>query len=201
MIGLEFHYDSQYRGVEQSGSSSGSMDTKLKSDVAESAVVTELLRRGFRVLKPVGDRLPYDLAIDLNGDFVRIQVKSAWLNHKTNAYGVDVRRTKTNRRRMLRVRYSKEDFDFAILYVEPLHVFYIVPFTVFSTYGSTISLIETDKRQRKPKSVEYRERWELLSNGLPSRQRLEDNLSNSVKLSDKTGSNTEPISDLLLGKV
>ena len=65
-------------GVEQSGSSSGSVDTKLKADVAESSVVTELLKRVFRVLKPVGDRLPYDLALDCDGKFLRIQVKSAW---------------------------------------------------------------------------------------------------------------------------
>jgi len=54
------------------------MDTKLKADIAESAVMTELLKRGFKVLKPIGDRLPYDLAVDVNGKLVKIQVKSAW---------------------------------------------------------------------------------------------------------------------------
>ncbi|MCX5708751.1 MAG: group I intron-associated PD-(D/E)XK endonuclease [Candidatus Omnitrophica bacterium] len=108
------------------------MDTKLKSDIAESAVITELLKRGFRVLKPVGDRLPYDLAIDLSNKLLRIQVKSAWFNSKTQYFGVDVRRTKTNRRRMLRARYSKNDFDFAILYIDSLHVFYVMPVSVFS---------------------------------------------------------------------
>ena len=37
------------------------MDTKLKADIAESAVITELLKREFEVLKPYGDRLSYDL--------------------------------------------------------------------------------------------------------------------------------------------
>ena len=46
----------------------GFIDTKLKADIAESAVITEFLRRGFKVLKPVGDRLPYDLAIDISGN-------------------------------------------------------------------------------------------------------------------------------------
>jgi hypothetical protein len=151
--------------VEQLGSSSGSMDTKLKADIAESAVITELLKRGFKVLKPMGDRLPYDLAADLNNKLIRIQVKSAWFNPKTRYFGVDVRRTKTNRRRMLRARYDKNDFDFAILYIDSLHVFYVMPISVFSKYGSTISLIETEKRQRKPQSSEYRERWDLLSKG------------------------------------
>ena len=64
--------------MEQPGSSLGSMDTKLKADIAESAVITRLLKEGFRVLKPIGDRLPYDLGIDLNGKLLRIQIKSAW---------------------------------------------------------------------------------------------------------------------------
>ncbi|MFH1442250.1 MAG: group I intron-associated PD-(D/E)XK endonuclease [Candidatus Omnitrophota bacterium] len=141
------------------------MDTKLKADIAESAVITELLKQGFRVLKPVGDRLPYDLAIDFDDKLIRIQVKSAWFNSKTQTYCVDVRRTKTNRRHMLRSRYNKNDFDFAIIYIASLSVFYVMPIDVFSTYASTISLIELDKRQRKPVSSNYRQRWDLLSKG------------------------------------
>ena len=34
------------------------MDTKLKGDIAEQAAVIEALRRGWGVLRPVGDRLP-----------------------------------------------------------------------------------------------------------------------------------------------
>ncbi len=146
------------------------MDTKLKSDIAESAAITELLKRGFRVLKPIGDRLPYDLALDCAGKLLRIQVKSVWLNRKTQSYCVDVRRTKTNRRRMIRDRYAKDDFEFAIIYIDSLNIFYVMPLAAFATYGSTISLIEASKRQRKPKSVEYRENWELLSKGLRSQK-------------------------------
>ena len=153
------------RGVEQSGSSQGSMDTKLKADIAESTVVTELLKRGFRVLCPVGDRLSYDLGVDLGGKFIRIQVKSAWFNEKDKCYVVDARRTKTNRRRMLRQRYGMDDFDFAIIHIADLGVFYVMPVSVFSRYGSTITFVESDKRQRKPKSANYKERWDLLSNG------------------------------------
>ncbi|MDD5692217.1 MAG: group I intron-associated PD-(D/E)XK endonuclease [Candidatus Omnitrophica bacterium] len=145
------------------------MDTKLKADIAESAVTTELLKRGFSVLQPVGDRLAYDLGADLQGRLLRIQVKSAWFNAKDNCYIVDGRRTKTNRRRMIRKRYSTDDFDFAIIYLADLHVFYVMPIAVFSSYGSTVTLIESTKRQRRPKSAEYRERWDLLSDGLFSR--------------------------------
>lgn len=157
------------------------MDTKLKADIAESAVITELLKRGFKVLKPIGDRLPYDLAIDHKGKLIRLQVKSAWHDAEDKCYAVDARRTKTNRRRMLRARYDKDDFDFAILYIHELNVFYIMPVEIFSSYASTITLVETDKRQRRPKSAEYRSRWNLLSDGPIGRKRPNENLSNSVK--------------------
>ena len=148
--------------MEQPGSSLGSiMDTKLKADIAESAVITVLLKRGFRVLKPVGDRLPYDLALDVDGKLLRVQVKSAW--YYNGSYTVDTRRTKTNRRRMLRLRYDENDFDFAIVYIDRLETFYVIPISEFSAYKSGISLVETKKRQRKPKSAIYKERWDLLS--------------------------------------
>jgi hypothetical protein len=137
------------------------MDTKLKADIAESATITALLKRGFRVLKPVGDRLPYDLALDVNGKLLRIQVKSAW--YYNGSYTVDTRRTKTNRKRMVRARYNDSDFDFAILYLDRVNTFYVMPISAFSAYKSGISLVETDKRQRKPGSAQYRERWDLLS--------------------------------------
>jgi len=122
------------RGVEQPGSSQGSMDTKLKADIAESAVTTELLKRGFRVLRPTGDRLPYDLAVDRAGTLVRIQVKSAWFNKTDACYVVDARRTKTNRRKMQRQWYSDRDFDFAIIYLDDVDVFYVLPVRFFSLW-------------------------------------------------------------------
>jgi len=136
------------------------MNTKLKADIAESAVITELLKRGFNVLKPIGDRLSYDLAVDVNKKLLRIQVKSAWFYK--GAYKVDARMTKTNRRRMIRKYYNENDFDFAIIYIQDLNAFYIMPQSIFSSYKSEISLVETAKRQRRPKSSEYRENWNLL---------------------------------------
>ena len=137
------------------------MDTKLKSDIAESAVATELLSRGFNVLRPVGDRLAYDLAVDIKGRLVRIQIKHAWFNEKDKAYTVDTRRTKTNRRQMLRKKYTNEDFDFAIVYLGDKKVFYIIPADVFNGFKSGVTFIEETKRQRLPKSAKYREQWDF----------------------------------------
>lgn len=138
------------------------MDTKLKGDIAEQATVLQALNQGWGVLHPLGDRLPYDLVFDVSGQLIKIQVKSAWLNRSSQNYVIDNRRTKTNRRQMIRSPYEPGDFDFAIAYISDLDVFYIFPSDIFVSYGSEIHLVETQKRQRKPRSASYRQRWDLI---------------------------------------
>jgi len=38
----------------------------------------------------------------------------------------------------------------------------VFPVDVFISYGSEIHLVEADKRQRKPRSVDYRDAWDLI---------------------------------------
>ncbi len=138
------------------------MDTKLKGDIAEQSTIVQALKRGWGVLQPVGDRLPYDLVFDIGERLVKIQVKAAWFHPTSKNYVVDNRRTKTNRRQMVRSPYTLSDFDFAVAYISELDVFYIFPATVFISYGSEIHLVEAEKRQRKPRSAGYREQWSLI---------------------------------------
>ncbi|MFA6131172.1 MAG: group I intron-associated PD-(D/E)XK endonuclease [Patescibacteria group bacterium] len=137
--------------------------TKLKGDFAEQAAILFALRRQWGVLKPLGDRLPYDLVFDVAGSLVKIQVKCSWFDKKTQNHVVDNRRTKTNRRRMKRALYRPGDFDFALVYLQEKDLFYIFPFNVFVSYGSEIHMVESCKRQRKPRSAEYRDAWELIA--------------------------------------
>jgi len=139
------------------------MSTKLKGDIAEQAAILKILELGWGVAKPVGDRLPYDLIADINGKLAKLQIKSAWFNAFDQNYCIDVRRTKTNRRRMIRSLYRNQDFDFALIYLPEKHVFYVFPVSVFIGFGSTLSLVEAGKRQRKPKSADYREAFDLIS--------------------------------------
>ncbi len=143
------------------------MDTKLKGDMAEQAVVLQALRRGWGVLRPVGDRLPYDLVFDIGPQLV----KAAWLDQPSQNYVIDNRRTKTNRRQMLRAPYQATDFDFAIAYIAELEVFYIFPAAVFIDYGSEIHLVEAEKRQRQPRSAEYRNNWDLMMKASSTKDR------------------------------
>lgn len=139
------------------------MSTKLKGDIAEQAAILKLLELGWGVAKPIGDRLSYDLITDINGRLARLQIKSAWFNAFDQNYCIDVRRTKTNRQHMIRSLYSDKDFDFALVYIPEKRIFYVFPVQVFIGFGSSLSLVEADKRQRKPKSANYREAYELIS--------------------------------------
>jgi hypothetical protein len=138
------------------------MNTKLKGDIAEQAAILQALKRGWGVLAPVGDRLPYDLVFDVAGTFVKVQVKCAWFDNPSRNYVVDNRRTKTNRRFMVRDEYKPADFDFALVYIPDHDLFYVFPVDVFVSYGSEIHIVEAEKRQRKPRSANFRDAWELI---------------------------------------
>jgi hypothetical protein len=169
------------------------MDTKLKGDIAEQAAILEALQRSWGVLKPIGDRLPYDLVFDVSQVLVKVQVKSAWFYAPDGNYVSDIRRTKTNRRRMKREPYSVTDFDFALVYVDMSRLFYVFPVEVFIAYRSQIHLVETDKRQRKPRSATYRNAWELISTWAASREIL---MRQPVKVGEASrGGNPEPSPD------
>ncbi len=139
------------------------MKTKIKGDIAEQSVILQALKRKWGVSVPVGDRLPYDLVFDIKGILVKIQVKSAWYDSNKNNYVTDNRKSLTNQKTIRHSKYDLADFDFAIIFIEDLNVFYVFPNNVFISYGSEIHLVESVKRQRKPKSFEFREAWNLIS--------------------------------------
>jgi len=155
------------------------MNTKLKGDLAEQAAILQALKHGWEVLKPVGDRLPYDLVFDVKGLLVKVQVKCAWLDRPSGNYVVDNRRTKTNRQTMIRDVYCPTDFDFALVYLDDMDLFYIFPVDVFIGYGSEIHIVVADKRQRKPKSANYRDAWNLILQWAARGETRVRNLSNS----------------------
>ena len=138
------------------------MSTKLRGDIAEQAAILQALKHGWGVLKPVGDRAPYDLVFDVHGTLIKVQVKCAWFDESRGNFVVDNRRTKTNRRIMIREVYRLSDFDFALAYLETQNLFYVFPIDVFISYSSEIHLVEADKRQRKPRSAAYRDAWHLI---------------------------------------
>jgi hypothetical protein len=100
---------------------------------------------------------------------------------------------------MKREVYSPGDFDFALVFVEELNLFYVFPVDVFIAFRSQIHLVEADKRQRKPRSAKYRNAWELIATWAASREIL---MRQPVKVGEASrGGNPEPSSEkVLLGE-
>ena len=137
------------------------MGTTEVGDIGEYAILLKALKRGWGVATPIG-KPPYDLIFDIKGKLIKIQVKSAWFDSKSQNYFVDPRRTKTNRRFMKRSSYSLSDFDFAICYISEKDLTFIFPVKIFISYKGTMNLQVTEKRQRRAKSEDYKEAWNLI---------------------------------------
>ncbi len=136
-------------------------DTKLVGDIAVQHAILCGLQRGWGVLIPVGDRLPYDLVFDTGSRLVRIQVKSAY--QQGEWWLVGVRRAKTNRKTYKFERYAPGDFDVALLWQPADQVFYVMPIIIFLQYRATIALpYKNASRERPNKARKYREAWHLV---------------------------------------
>ena len=96
-------------------------DTKTTGDLTEAVVLATFLRRGECVLRPFGENARYDLVLDRDGVFVRVQCKTGRLRNgavEFNAYSVH--RNKTTR------RYNGQA-DFFGIYCPQNDKVYLVP--------------------------------------------------------------------------
>ena len=125
-------------------------------------VVAELLKNNYNVLIPVGDRLAYDIAVDIKGQLVRIQVKSAWFNDKSKNWVCSLKKTLTNSRKIKRKNYSIDEIDFIIAVIQERNEFFIIPFSKCAHYKSEINLITFQTRQRVFSFKENINCWNLL---------------------------------------
>ncbi len=140
-------------------------DTKLIGDLSERMVSVELLKLGLNVLEPVGDRLWYDLAIDLNGKLVRVQVRTAWYDSASDLYIGNVRSTKTNRAEYKCIRSDTTRTEFFVFVVQTLAQFYVVPAATVLLYKSSITFSPHRVRLRDSHRIEsYKNAWILLNN-------------------------------------
>ena len=66
-----------------------------RGQAAEAIVKSELVSRGVSVLTPAYDNEPYDVAIELGGEFHRIQIKTAFEATTDGAVRFRTRSTRT----------------------------------------------------------------------------------------------------------
>jgi hypothetical protein len=133
---------------------------KQRGEWVELQFMASAALHGHRVLKPWGDTLEYDVAIDLGGNLLRIQVKSTTVRNGTG-YFCQFRRCYG-----VKEPYSVDEVDLFAAYIIPVQTWYLIPATVLllPTLKTAITVYPvTALRKDRYKYEHYREAWEMLT--------------------------------------
>jgi len=140
-------------------------NTKKRGEWAELKFMARAAEMGLTVTKPWGESARYDVAVESNGRFLRVQVKSTEYR-VGNSYICNVRPDSALR------PYTTRQIDLLAAYVIPENVWYIIPAQVATRLKGNIWL---SPRKRGHKYERYLEAWYLLrrkgADEKPSRQR------------------------------
>lgn len=105
------------------------IDTKQTGLVAELTIQLALLKQGYTVLMPLGDKNRYDLVVEVGGTFLKVQVKSARLIEgaiEANLYRV--LKIHGEKDRFHHVAYSENEVDIFALYCAEIDKICLVPY-------------------------------------------------------------------------
>lgn len=101
-------------------------EPQRRGDAAEAVVHMAFVVRGVTVLEPTGNNEPYDLVVDGDNDFYRIQVKTAYESQNEGAVRFETRTTRVKSSGCERGRYEG-DIDFFSVYSPETGNVYLVP--------------------------------------------------------------------------
>src|SRR5205807_9209777 len=94
---------------------------KKRGEWVELLFMTRAAESGFNVSKPFGESAPYDVSLEREGRFLRIQVKSSeyWngSGYFCSLHGFGQR------------LYKRDEIDYFAVYIVPVKVWYIFPVT------------------------------------------------------------------------
>lgn len=136
---------------------------KLRGEWAELRFMARAAEHGLRVSKPWGDCASYDVTVEHNGQFLRVQVKSTKSNQRrSHSYVCDLRRRGGE-------PYTQDRVDFFAIYIIPCDTWYIFPPKVAISSQSNLTL---SPHRSDSKHAPYKEAWHLLCGGAESEGRV-----------------------------
>ncbi len=127
---------------------------KQRGEWVELKFITEAIARGFHVILPYGQSMRYDLVIERDARFGRVQVKS------TDCLMDDGYRC-TLATHNGRLQYSAEQIDFLAAYVLPVDVWYIFPAEAIA--NRNVAMLYPHRKPAQGGMFEkFRDAWHLL---------------------------------------
>jgi len=127
----------------------GNRTCKQLGEWAELIFMAQAAERGMNVSKPFGDSASYDVGVEHNGRFLRVQVKSTTFRRK-GSYTCNIIGPQHE-------PYAPGKLDFFAVYLVPIDVWYIIPYEVAE---GNLSLNLTPRKGHK--FSQYMEAWKLL---------------------------------------
>lgn len=110
-------------------------DTKSIGDIGEAAILTDLLKKGYKILVPFGESLPFDLVAYKDKKFLRVQVKTT----KSNGNSIVVRLRTISNGKVSKV-YTDEHADYIGVYDITTSTCVYISSEVFTKYKNEIKI-------------------------------------------------------------
>ena len=119
------------------------------------------LKLGFTVLQPIEDSNSYDLVLEKNNKYIRVQIKSTHKirnrvcsSYKGKKYFSKTYNFNTANKKEL---YSDKDTDFIVAHIEPENCWYILPIKEFTAKALSFGVGSTNSKYGK-----YKDNFQLL---------------------------------------
>lgn len=125
---------------------------KRRGEWVELLFMARAAQRGFNVSKPWGDSSRYDVSVEDEGRFRRVQVKSTDVPRGKDGFVCCLKRTGIQ-------YYRIEEVDFFAIYVVRKDAWYVLPARVVLRLKSNIRVAPGNEKQ---KYARYEGAWELL---------------------------------------
>jgi hypothetical protein len=130
----------------------GFMTYKRRGEWVELLFMARTAQLGFNVSKPWGDSSRYDVAVEDEGRFRRVQVKSTDVTRGKDGFVCCLKRTGIG-------YYRVEEVDFFAIYVVRKDAWFVLPAKVVLRLKSNIRVAPGNVKQ---KYAQYEGAWELL---------------------------------------
>lgn len=129
------------------------MNPKAKGERSEACVLAALLKAGEVVLTPFGDNQRYDLVIDRNGEFLRIQCKTGRL--KGNS--IEFNTCSTAGGELKYRRGYQGQIEYFGVYCPETDRTYLVPVDAVGKRSGTLTLHKIQRNQRAASDYELKD--------------------------------------------
>ncbi len=123
--------------------------TKQKGDLAEVAIMKDLLKKGYKVSIPFGEDNKYDLIVLKKNKFLRLQCKYSKVKNNM----IRVRCRSANNWKLL--KYTAKDIDYIVVYNIVNDTCYYIPSKMFKNGRNAINLRLTPPKSGRRKDVNW----------------------------------------------